>query len=156
MATLTYVYADQTAVLGPLATFAEPHTYDLCGQHAERLTAPRGWEVVRLLNRFDDLPEAQDDLLAVAEALREQKVRDHSARRVAPAAGHGSQHGSQDDGADQGREGYPPGYSGRHRGGGSAPRAAAAPYDWSEEAPPGDRRARLRVLREPTARSADL
>ncbi|HYF72740.1 MAG TPA: DUF3499 family protein, partial [Nocardioides sp.] len=28
--TLTYVYADQTAVLGPLATFAEPHAYDLC------------------------------------------------------------------------------------------------------------------------------
>ena len=28
--TLTYVYAEQTAVLGPLATFAEPHSYDLC------------------------------------------------------------------------------------------------------------------------------
>ena len=26
--TLTYVYADQTAVLGPLATYAEPHAYD--------------------------------------------------------------------------------------------------------------------------------
>src|SRR6476619_4570824 len=48
VATLTYVYADSTAVLGPLATYAEPHCYDLCAQHAERLTAPRGWEVVRL------------------------------------------------------------------------------------------------------------
>ena len=46
---MTYVYADQAAVLGPLATYAEPHTYDLCHQHATRLTAPRGWEVVRLV-----------------------------------------------------------------------------------------------------------
>ena len=46
--TLTYVYADQTAVLGPLATFAEPHAYDLCALHGERLSAPRGWEVLRL------------------------------------------------------------------------------------------------------------
>ena len=46
--TLTYVYADQTAVLGPLATYAEPHAYDLCELHSERLSAPRGWEVLRL------------------------------------------------------------------------------------------------------------
>ena len=46
--TLTYVYADQTAVLGPLATYAEPHAYDLCDAHTERLSAPRGWEVLRL------------------------------------------------------------------------------------------------------------
>ena len=49
VATLTYVYADSTAVLGPLATYAEPHCYDLCAEHSERLTAPRGWEVVRYL-----------------------------------------------------------------------------------------------------------
>ena len=42
VATLTYVYSDQTAVLGPLATFAEPHAYDLCEAHSERLSAPRG------------------------------------------------------------------------------------------------------------------
>ncbi len=48
MATLTYVYADQTAVLGPLATYAEPHAYDLCATHSERLSAPLGWEVLRL------------------------------------------------------------------------------------------------------------
>ena len=44
VATLTYVYRESTAVLGPLATYAEPHTYDLCSRHAEGLTAPRGWE----------------------------------------------------------------------------------------------------------------
>lgn len=69
MATLTYVYAEQTAVLGPLATFAEPHTYDLCAFHAERLTAPQGWELVRLSTHFEEQPET-DDLLAVADALR--------------------------------------------------------------------------------------
>ena len=46
--TLTYVYSDSTVVLGPLATYAEPHAYDLCDDHADRLTAPRGWDVVRL------------------------------------------------------------------------------------------------------------
>jgi hypothetical protein len=29
VSTLTYVYADSTAVLGPIATYAEPHCYDL-------------------------------------------------------------------------------------------------------------------------------
>jgi hypothetical protein len=45
--TLTYVYADSMAVLGPLATKAEPHSYDLCDKHAERLSAPQGWQIVR-------------------------------------------------------------------------------------------------------------
>ncbi|WP_353809275.1 DUF3499 family protein [Agromyces sp. SYSU T00194] len=47
VATLTYVYADQMAVLGPLAVSAEPHCYDLCARHAERTSAPQGWQVVR-------------------------------------------------------------------------------------------------------------
>jgi hypothetical protein len=46
--TLTYVYRDSTAVLGPLAAYVEPHCYDLCAAHADRMTVPRGWEVVRL------------------------------------------------------------------------------------------------------------
>lgn len=71
MATLTYVYADSTAVLGPLAHLAEPHSYDLCAEHAERLTAPRGWEVVRLAQRFEETGPSDDDLSALAEAVRE-------------------------------------------------------------------------------------
>lgn len=47
MATLTYVYADSMAVLGPLSATHEPHTYDLCDRHAQRTTAPKGWQVVR-------------------------------------------------------------------------------------------------------------
>jgi Protein of unknown function (DUF3499) len=72
VATLTYVYADSTAVLGPLATYPEPHCYDLCSEHSERLTAPRGWQVVRL-----SPPEtgrrtpSSDDLEALALAVRE-------------------------------------------------------------------------------------
>ncbi|HEY3534765.1 MAG TPA: DUF3499 domain-containing protein [Pedococcus sp.] len=71
IATLTYVYSDQTAVVGPLATFAEPHTYDLCAEHAERMTAPRGWEVVRLAGEYVEPEPSHDDLLALANAVRE-------------------------------------------------------------------------------------
>ena len=69
--TLTYVYADSTAVLGPLATFAEPHCYDLCEVHGERLTAPRGWEIVRLAPDPNSLGPSSDDLEALANAVRE-------------------------------------------------------------------------------------
>ncbi len=80
VATLTYVYADSTAVLGPLATLAEPHSYDLCAEHASRLTAPRGWEVVRLTPEFVEVGPSHDDLVALAEAVRE-------AGRPAPSPG---------------------------------------------------------------------
>ncbi|GAA2071630.1 hypothetical protein GCM10009821_06900 [Aeromicrobium halocynthiae] len=71
MATLTYVYADQTAVLGPLATTAEPHTYDLCAEHSQRLSAPRGWDVLRLAPDPATVEPTHDDLLALADAVRE-------------------------------------------------------------------------------------
>ena len=71
VATLTYVYSDSTAVLGPLATYAEPHCYDLCAAHSERLTAPRGWEVLRLAPDPADLGPSSDDLEALADAVRE-------------------------------------------------------------------------------------
>jgi uncharacterized protein DUF3499 len=59
-----------TAVVGPLATYAEPHAYDLCDAHSERLSAPRGWEVMRLANDDRQGPTS-DDLLALADAVRE-------------------------------------------------------------------------------------
>jgi hypothetical protein len=71
VATLTYAYADRAVVVGPLATYAEPHTYDLCLDHAERLTVPRGWEVVRLDGDYSEPALAGDDLLALADAVRE-------------------------------------------------------------------------------------
>lgn len=47
VATLTYDYSDAMAVLGPLSYRSEPHSYDLCGRHSERLSVPQGWQVVR-------------------------------------------------------------------------------------------------------------
>ena len=71
MATLTYVYADSTAVLGPLAVYAEPHCYDLCSQHAGRLTVPRGWEVLRLDLAGQPRTARRDELSAIVDAVRE-------------------------------------------------------------------------------------
>jgi hypothetical protein len=70
VSTLTYVYSDSTAVLGPLATFAEPHSYDLCDEHSARLTAPRGWDVVRLDPDPASLEPSLDALQALADAVR--------------------------------------------------------------------------------------
>ncbi len=56
--------------MGPLATYAEPHAYDLCDAHSERLSAPRGWEVLRLAPEAQQGPSS-DDLLALADAVRE-------------------------------------------------------------------------------------
>jgi hypothetical protein len=65
------LHADLTAVVGPLASYAEPHSYDLCEEHAVRLTAPRGWEVLRHVGEFPaPIPHA-DDLEALADAVRE-------------------------------------------------------------------------------------
>jgi hypothetical protein len=88
VATLTYVYSDSTAVLGPLATYAEPHSYDLCGAHAERLTAPRGWEVVRLaVEDHGPAGPSHDDLLALVDAVREAARPRPEPTADAPAAG---------------------------------------------------------------------
>jgi hypothetical protein len=73
VATLTYVYSDSTAVVGPLATVAEPHSWDLCQTHASRITAPKGWELVRHQGGFSTPDE--DDLTALAEAVREAGMR---------------------------------------------------------------------------------
>ena len=67
--TLTYVYRDSTAVLGPLAAYVEPHSYDLCEKHAARLVAPRGWDVVRL--PVETVQDRADDLEALANAVME-------------------------------------------------------------------------------------
>jgi Protein of unknown function (DUF3499) len=70
VATLTFVYSDSTAVIGPLATAREPHSWDLCVNHASRITAPRGWELVRHAGPLT-APAEDDDLIALAEAVRE-------------------------------------------------------------------------------------
>jgi hypothetical protein len=59
-------------VIGPLATAREPHSWDLCVGHAGRITAPRGWELVRHAGPLPSSPE-EDDLVALADAVRESR-----------------------------------------------------------------------------------
>lgn len=47
VSTLTYDYLDSMAVLGPLSYSREPHSYDLCDKHSDRLSVPQGWQVIR-------------------------------------------------------------------------------------------------------------
>ena len=69
--TLTYIYSESRAVLGPIAMFSEPHAYDLCERHASRLTVPNGWTVERELHESEGQGPSEDDLMAIADAVRE-------------------------------------------------------------------------------------
>jgi len=124
VATLTFVYSDSTAVVGPLATSREPHSWDLCITHANRITAPRGWELVRHAGPLPEFPD-DDDLVALADAVREG--REIAAR--APIAGF-----SDPSGAAHAPATAPP----------MMPSAAHRP------AAAGRRRGHLRVLPDPT------
>lgn len=97
MATLTFVYCDSTAVVGPLATVREPHSWDLCALHAGRITAPRGWELVRHAEPLPTHHPDEDDLVALAEAVRERPDGTLPSRLVPtvngfsdPPGGHGA------------------------------------------------------------------
>jgi len=79
VATLTYVYAESTAVMGPLAATHEPGAYDLCAKHAESLSVPKNWDVIRLPDA-DPVAEfhaqaADDELMALADAVRQIGLR---------------------------------------------------------------------------------
>jgi hypothetical protein len=63
------VYKDSTAVLGPLAGYVDPHSWDLCEMHAARLVVPRGWDVVRLPP--DPAQERAEDIEALANIVRD-------------------------------------------------------------------------------------
>jgi hypothetical protein len=73
---LTYIYAESTAVLGPLATFSEPHAYDLCDQHSLRMSAPVGWTVIKHEPEAAPAGPSNDDLMAIADAIREAGSRE--------------------------------------------------------------------------------
>jgi hypothetical protein len=98
-------------VLGPLSPYVEPHSYDLCGTHADRLTVPLGWAVVRLeaeAPREDSGREvAGDDLEALADAVREASRRAPEAPRRGPEPPpHGGPHGPQGGASPGGRRGH--------------------------------------------------
>jgi hypothetical protein len=132
VATLTFVYSDSTAVVGPLATAAEPHSWDLCVAHAGRITAPRGWELVRHAGPLPSLPPSpdDDDLVALADAVRE--TRDGVA-----AGGHPLFNGSYDAAA------------GVSVATNTAPAGGLAAPPSSHHAKAGRRRGHLRVLPDP-------
>ena len=84
--TLTYIYADSRAVLGPIATFSEPHAYDLCERHAARLTVPNGWSVEREVASHEGVGPSEDDLMAIADAVREvARIPDQEISPTSPA-----------------------------------------------------------------------
>ena len=85
--TLTYVYSDSTAVLGPLATYAEPHNYDLCASHSERLTVPVGWSVIKQEPTIEQSGPSDDDLMAIANAVREVANSDLNRKAMPPELG---------------------------------------------------------------------
>jgi len=76
-------------VVGPLASYAEPHSYDLCEQHAVRLTAPKGWDIVRHDGEFAAPEPSVDDLTALAEAVREAGRVDRPVEQPDPSVGSG-------------------------------------------------------------------
>lgn len=144
VATLTFVYAESTAVIGPLASSAEPHSWDLCDEHARRITVPRGWEMLRSERGFS-APLAEDyELTALAEAVREA-----STGREAAGGGHGARFGDLPhvdpfDGFDDSRPG-------RHRApvvSSEAPGSEPAARPRANRPRPG-RRGHLRVLPDP-------
>jgi hypothetical protein len=65
VSSLTFVYEDSTLVVGPLARTADPNAYDLCEEHAAKMTPPRGWTMLRVAGTAD----AVDDLVALAAAI---------------------------------------------------------------------------------------
>jgi hypothetical protein len=88
VSTLTFVYADSTVVVGPLARESEPGTYDLCREHAAAMTEPRGWTMLRVPGSAD----AVDDLVALAEAVGDEGPHDDppAARPTDPGRGRAS------------------------------------------------------------------
>ncbi|CAO5243002.1 DUF3499 domain-containing protein [Frankia sp. AgKG'84/4] len=99
-------------MLGPLSPYVEPHSYDLCGTHADRLTVPLGWAVVRLEAEASNeagREVAGDDLEALADAVREASRRGPETPRRGPeppVGGPGPQQGPQGGGPPAGRRGH--------------------------------------------------
>lgn len=85
--TLIYVYADSTAVIGPLATSAEPHTFDLCLRHSEGFTVPKGWTVIQHSPTDSQVEPSIADLDAIADAVRKVATTEPTPRPNTPEVG---------------------------------------------------------------------
>jgi hypothetical protein len=70
---LSFQYARSTAWLDELTPEREPHCYDLCEQHAGRLTPPSGWRL-------------EDRRMRVVASDSDEQVTAGTETDVAPAA----------------------------------------------------------------------
>ena len=70
MATLTYNYAQSSAVLGPLSPEHNPGDYDLCSTHARHLQVPAGWQLQRLNAPARSAPDTPTWLDSLADDVR--------------------------------------------------------------------------------------
>lgn len=50
--TLTYQYSRALVWIDDLAAERDPHSYDLCERHGQRMTVPTGWRLEDRRNRF--------------------------------------------------------------------------------------------------------
>ena len=102
---MTYVHSDACVVIGPLSRRAEPGAHDLCAAHAGKLTPPVGWQLIRIQGEQAPPERTHDDLLAIADAVREAAGRpqktDTANAGPAATAGHASPAGDTTTSADR-------------------------------------------------------
>lgn len=92
---MTYDYQQATAVVGPLSPVPGAGALDLCEDHAQRVTVPRGWSMVRLVTEYEPAPPSDNDLMALADAIKaasrkrvpEPKPATRDARRPSDVTG---------------------------------------------------------------------
>lgn len=77
-------------MLGPLVAEADPHSYDLCAEHTESLTVPRGWQVVRLFTETPreiiDYEDREGLSRSLQHSIRERRARRDERQREVDAA----------------------------------------------------------------------
>lgn len=67
---MTYDYTGATAVVGPLSPVPQKGALDLCEHHAQTVTVPRGWSMVKLVTEYEPAPPSDNDLMALADAIK--------------------------------------------------------------------------------------
>lgn len=76
VSTMTYNYRDAVAVVGPLSPTPKAGALDFCMYHAQTVTVPVGWELIRLVTNYEPVPPSADDLTALADAIREASQKE--------------------------------------------------------------------------------
>lgn len=101
---MTYVHADACVVIGPLSRRAEPGAHDLCADHAAKLTPPVGWQLIRIEGEQAPPERTHDDLLAIADAVREAAGRPGTGPQPGQSSASASAPERRSDGSMPGRK----------------------------------------------------